>query len=41
MGGTAWIAHVAGFLAGLAIVWWQQEQLVQGHALLHVMRTMA
>ena len=39
-GGVAWIAHVAGFLIGLIIIWTQEKRLVREHALLHVMRTM-
>lgn len=39
-GGVAWVAHVAGFIAGLAIIWPQEKRLVQGHALLTVVRRM-
>ena len=39
-GGVAWIAHVAGFIAGLVIVWPLEKRLVKGHALLNVMRMM-
>lgn len=39
-GGVAWVAHVGGFLAGLAIVWPQEKRLVKSHALLKVMRMM-
>ncbi len=39
-GGVAWIAHVGGFIAGLAIVWPQEKRLVKSHALLNVMRMM-
>lgn len=39
-GGVAWVAHVGGFLAGLAIIWPQDKKLVQSHALLNVMRMM-
>jgi len=38
MGGVAFIAHVAGFIAGLLIIWPLEKRLVRGHSLLRVMR---
>jgi len=37
-GGIAWIAHVAGFVAGLIFILPQENRLVENHALLKVMR---
>lgn len=37
-GGVAWIAHVAGFIAGLIFIWPQDKKLVESHPLLKVMR---
>lgn len=37
-GGVAWIAHVAGFVMGLLIIWPLQSKLVREHSLLRVMR---
>ena len=37
-GGVAWVAHVAGFVAGLLFIWPQDKKLVEKHSLLKVMR---